>query len=947
MSCDDGRQIMNLFQGQALLFATRRTGMPLRELLDMAGDDRPVDVVLDEAGWSSYTQTRRILETVSGLVGGTTALTQIADDYDGCTGTMAEISESIHRQGSVHAAFEASTGGQSVAVTYVTVLGTRTGACEWVFEIDHAPGFEPYPEHCAVTGEIFRIATRFFGHVDPQVVEETCQARGDDRCRHRLSWAEVDDAEYERILLRQRISGLEQRMALFQETVTGLVQAPDLSTALDEVVRSAARSFCAPGFLLAVEAMPGQRAAVHAYGVEAKEAERLAAAIAAGADTPELITIAAVASSQRHYGHLAAYCPNGVAIGDPEMLKAYARLAATALDSAVALANARREAERSATLLELASSLANIEAIDDLGRRIVEATPTVLGADRASLAVIDHETGVAKFVAGHGYPPELLAKVIGASMELPRQPVMDRVHFISREDFPHDEMSSVLLLDAAAHVVIPLIDNGVTEGWLGATVLDDPERLRLTDELEVQLRGLAAHACTAIRNARLLGAIRHQAMHDALTGLPNRALILDRAEQLLARARRDHTPISALFFDLDGFKAINDTLGHGAGDQLLQAVATRLSATVRESDTLARLGGDEFVVVVDGDAIGAGPEAVAERILEVLRHPFKLDASDEPITITASIGIAASSSDTTASDLLRDADVALYEAKAAGKNQAVVFAPEMQEAVLDRVSLEADLRRAIERSEFFLVYQPILDLRSSRITGVEALIRWQHPTRGVVPPDDFIPMLEQTGLIVSAGRWVLEEACQQLATWHRAGRHLDMSVNVSPRQLETDEFINDVSTVLGMTGLSPASLILEITETTIMSDTDATIARLRKLKGLGVRLAIDDFGTGYSSLAYLRQFPVDALKIDRSFINAIAESPEAGALIHTLVHLGKALGLSTLAEGIEDHEQFTRLQLEECDSGQGFLFSRPLTPDALEPYLAAETDLTKDLASPS
>jgi EAL domain-containing protein (putative c-di-GMP-specific phosphodiesterase class I) len=264
--------------------------------------------------------------------------------------------------------------------------------------------------------------------------------------------------------------------------------------------------------------------------------------------------------------------------------------------------------------------------------------------------------------------------------------------------------------------------------------------------------------------------------------------------------------------------------------------------------------------------------------------------------------------------------------------------------VLDRVSLESDLRRAIKRDEFFLVYQPILDLRSRRITGVEALIRWQHPTRGVVDPDDFVPQLEQSGLIIPVGRWVLDEACRQLATWNRSGRHFDMSVNVTARQLATDDFVGDVSSILGITGISSESLILEITETTIMNDTDATIERLERLKTLGVRLAIDDFGTGYSSLAYLRRFPVDALKIDRTFISAIAESAEAGALIHTLVHLGKALGLSTLAEGIEDHDQFTRLQLEDCDSGQGFLFSQPLTAVALETFLAGSNNSDGNLA---
>jgi diguanylate cyclase (GGDEF)-like protein len=442
--------------------------------------------------------------------------------------------------------------------------------------------------------------------------------------------------------------------------------------------------------------------------------------------------------------------------------------------------------------------------------------------------------------------------------------------------------------------------------------------------------------------------IRHQALHDALTGLPNRALILDRTEQLLGRARRDRTPVAALFLDLDGFKEINDTLGHAAGDQLLRAVASRLSTTIRESDTLARLGGDEFVVLVDGLTIDT-PELVAERLLEVLRPPFVLEGREHtPLTVTASIGIATATERASAGDLLRDADVALYQAKAAGKNRSVVFAPAMQTAVRDRLELEMDLRTAVEGHQFRLAYQPIFDLEDRTVTGVEALLRWEHPTRGTIQPDGFVPLLEDTGLIVQVGRWVLEEACRQAARWHRMGHHLDMSVNVSARQLESDHLVDDVRTALALADLPATALVVEITETAIMRDTEATVARLDALKRLGVRLAIDDFGTGYSSLAYLRQFPVDSLKIDRSFISGLADSPDAGALVHTLVDLGKALGLTTLAEGIEDDEQYARLRSESCDRGQGFLVSKPLTPDDLEAFLvdlaAGVTNITENVS---
>jgi len=435
------------------------------------------------------------------------------------------------------------------------------------------------------------------------------------------------------------------------------------------------------------------------------------------------------------------------------------------------------------------------------------------------------------------------------------------------------------------------------------------------------------------------GQLRHQALHDALTGLPNRVLALDRAEQMLARARRQHVPVAALYVDVDGFKHVNDTFGHAAGDELLRIVATRLAGIVREGDTAARLSGDEFVVLVEGSVLDAGAELVAERLLEVLRQPYEIDVSGglrRQLSITPSIGVA-SGLRGDAVELLRDADLALYEAKAAGRNGYVLFESGMQTAAQDRLTLEMELAEALESKQLFLLYQPTFDLQSESVIGVEALIRWRHPTRAVIPPIEFIPIAEESGLIVSIGRWVLQEACQQAAMWHEQGHRIGMSVNVSGRQLDHDKLIDDVRQALEHSGLDPNALTLEITETTLMRDAAATARRLRELKQLGVRIAIDDFGTGYSSLAYLRQFPVDALKIDRSFIGGIAASREATALIRTLVQLGKTLHIETLAEGIEDQIQLETLQREHCDHGQGFLFSRPLDVSAVEAFLQSSS----------
>jgi diguanylate cyclase (GGDEF)-like protein len=425
------------------------------------------------------------------------------------------------------------------------------------------------------------------------------------------------------------------------------------------------------------------------------------------------------------------------------------------------------------------------------------------------------------------------------------------------------------------------------------------------------------------------GELEYLALHDPLTDLPNRILVLDRAEQILARARRRDVPVTALFVDIDGFKQINDRYGHRAGDEILRHVGARLNAVLRDSDTVGRLGGDEFVMLVDALGLEAAPEMVAERILDVLRQPIELTQGGSVVTLTASIGIA-TGRPASAEALMEDADLALYKAKAIGKNGYVKFESAMQVAAQDRIQLETDLADALEAGQFFLVYQPMVDLLSERIVGVEALLRWRHATSGVISPEVFIPIAEDNGMIIPIGRWVLEQACAQSVAWQQRGYPLNISVNVSARQLERPEFVEEVRHALSGSGIDPATLTLELTETALMRSPDATARLLAELKTLGIRIAVDDFGTGYSSLAYLRQFPVDSLKIDRTFITGLALSSEAHALTHTLIQLGAALGLETLAEGVEHHSQVRELQREGCDLAQGFLFARPLHPNDLE-----------------
>jgi len=445
----------------------------------------------------------------------------------------------------------------------------------------------------------------------------------------------------------------------------------------------------------------------------------------------------------------------------------------------------------------------------------------------------------------------------------------------------------------------------------------EAERRRTDEELSRREEELAFHAT-----------------HDALTGLPNRTLILDRVEQMLARSARSNAPVAALFVDVDNFKTINDTLGHAVGDELLRAVAARLQGVVRHADALGRLGGDEFVVISEELSLAVGPELIAERLLEALKHPFKLGPEEETrLTVTASIGVAAGQR-ACAEELLRDADIAMYRAKWDGKNRYTVFDTDMQDTMQTRMELEMDLREALANEEFHLVYQPTFDLGEMRPHGVEALIRWQHPVRGLVQPDAFIPLLEETGLIVEVGAWVLREACRQGAAWRAAGQRIDVAVNVSGRQLDDDRLIADIEGALAASRLEARALTIEITETTLMRNAEETARRLAQVKDLGVRIAIDDFGTGYSSLAHLQRFPVDALKIDRSFIAGMRENKEGETLIHTLVQLGKALSIETFAEGIEEQRELSILRSESCDSGQGFLFARPLDVEATGAFFA-------------
>jgi diguanylate cyclase (GGDEF)-like protein/PAS domain S-box-containing protein len=433
--------------------------------------------------------------------------------------------------------------------------------------------------------------------------------------------------------------------------------------------------------------------------------------------------------------------------------------------------------------------------------------------------------------------------------------------------------------------------------------------------------------------------LRHLAFHDPLSQLPNRALFLDRLEQALARARRHGRPVAVLFLDLDNFKVINDSLGHQAGDALLIETAQRLQGCLRAGDTVARLGGDEFTILLEEVADQDEAIAVAERIAEVLRAPIQV--AEREVFVSASIGLALSSACGDQPDtLLRNADIALYQAKADGKARWAMFDARLEAQALERLDLETALRQALERNEFRLHYQPIKALADGRIAEVEALVRWERPGEGLVPPARFIPVAEETGLIIPIGQWVLEQACQQARVWQSLSPGdppLVMSVNLSGRQFQHPGLVADIERTVQAAGLDPRTLKLEVTESVAMRDADATIEKLKALKALGIQLAIDDFGTGYSSLTYLKHFPVDTLKIDRSFVDGLGQDPQDTAIVRSVVALAKTLHLQVTGEGIETPDQAAHLRMLGCDRGQGYLFARPMPPDAVSALLTNPT----------
>ena len=609
-----------------------------------------------------------------------------------------------------------------------------------------------------------------------------------------------------------------------------------------------------------------------------------------------------------------------------EALQMLARAVGAAFEAGLLREGAEDEARFRQGLTEMARDLAAAATVNDVLRCFTTHAERLLGAQSASLWRTGPDGEVALL---EDQPAEL-------------KPSATVLRDLVAGEFSEDRARDWTVVSADGTNLAFALEDG-DDRPIVCLVRRAYDTNRFGVQAERRARELSQHTSGALRRAAerevLEEQLRHRAFYDSLTGLPNRALFLDRIAHGVARSDRLGQELAVLFIDLDRFKVINDSLGHSAGDQLLVQVGSRLRGCLRESDTIARLGGDEFTVLLEGRSAVADAMQAAERILAVLRAPFVIDGQEA--YAAASIGISGGTAIRESNrDLLREADIALYRAKAAGRGRYAVFEPRMNHLPVEHLHLESELHRAIERNELRVHYQPIFALTDGRITGVEALVRWEHPEKGLIPPGHFIPLAEDTGLIISIGKWVLEEACNQMHQWQMSipgAMDMFVSVNVSARQLQDHGLLRDVEDALRNSGLNPEHLQLEITESVVMQDPEASVIKLHALKGLGIKLAVDDFGTGYSSLAYLKRFPIDVLKIDRAFVGGLAQGGHDSAIVQTVVSLAKALGLHTTAEGIEERSQWEMLEKLGCDQGQGFLFARPLKPLDVAALLATST----------
>lgn len=798
------------------------------------------------------------------------------------------------------------------------------------------------PFYCGFTTGYYAEVPSVFGMFG-DVVETECQFRGDERCLYRVTWRPdpsrpaVDEAGVQASATHSEV--LVRSIESLRRMASDLVRARDVDEALAQITQQAGTAVQAPRYLLAVQLETDDDIRVHQCGFRQDLAASVAERLLRGEfDAHDGVLVAAVESPRRRYGYLAAFFPQGTAFSDSEsrLFAAYADHATASLELVASLERARRDRDTAQALLELARSLAAVGTIDEMAARLVDVVPTVTGCQVAGVwlwepaaeelrlnAYVDAQTN-----AAYDGPRVLPAAQLPRFAELVSRPRPQVIHADGDSDLLRSSMRGSRL-DWAA--LVPIVARGE---FLGVTVAGFRGHERTDDTLLPRLTGLADHAATALDGARLVERMRYQAMHDPLTGLPNRPLLEDRARAALALSRRTGQCVALLFVDLDRFKNVNDTLGHSAGDELILAAAQRLADVLRESDTLARLGGDEFVVLLPDATSPEHAVAVAQRLLAALTDPIRV-SGDRELFVSCSIGIACAPEHT--SDYLtltQYADAAMYDAKARGGGTYAVYAESLTKLPARALQPARELRRALDHGELRVHYQPQVELGACRVVAVEALLRWEHPERGLLAPAAFLTSAEESGLIVPIDAWVRRTAFQQAREWLDAGYAVRVGVNLSTFDLHDPALPGRLSGELAEAGLPPDLVELEITDRVAMSEqlSPAVLARLAEVGG---RVAIDNFGTGNAGLGRLRRCPVQTLKIDRTFVQDISAATGDVPIVRALVALAHGLDLAVVAEGVETEEQEQVLRALGCDLGQGFRYAAPADAEKVTAYLAA------------
>jgi len=880
------------------------------------------------------------------------ALTEAANDRCGDPGLGRRVGEEYFRlheaDGTVEflRAAATPTAALEVAAAYGTRMSrTRSYECRdpgaTSLVIDSYADEASSRYDCQIACGYWARIPSLFGAVGT-VVEPRCTNRGDDRCEMVVRWdhaAALPQPDQDRS--KARADETIARFEELQSTATEMAKAETVRGVLESIIQRVSTATMAPCFVLTVRRSEDAEPDVLSIGMSDADASRAAAALwGEGAAVPDLgsSAVAEVASDRRHHGYLAAYLPGLAQVTDIDrrLLRAYAGHATAALERVLALEAAQRDHQVATALLRLAQTLAGARSIAEIADQVTAAVVDVVGCDVAGVWLLDDEGSTYRLESVTDTWPHSGPRTMPAPPEDALRAIAeDPTPFVFTRGQISEEVEKLLVdwgVDESC--VAPIVHRGRLHGLLVASA--QGERLA-TDQGQAltRLAAMANHASTAIGNTLLLEQIRHQALHDALTGLPNRVQIEEHARAALGTARRAGTGLALAFVDLDRFKNVNDTLGHAAGDELIRKVAQRLERCVRTTDVVARLGGDEFLVMLPDVVEVADAEAVVEKILEALQAPFTV--SEEQLFISASVGIACSPEHgRDYGTLLSRADAAMYEAKARGRNRYSVHARAVHPRNRSLLKLENELHLAVERGQLRVAYQPQVDLQTEQIVAAEALVRWEHPTMGEVGPPTFLAIAEESGLIVDIDRWVRRTAFSQAKAWVDRGTPIRVAVNLSSRDLQNPCFPDEVAALMGELEV-PAGLVeLEVTDRVVMDDDDLP-RWLEGLRSLGVRLAVDDFGTGNSVLSRLHACPVDVLKIDRSFIDAIAGPDADTRLVHALVSMSHALGMEVVSEGIELESQAETLRSFGCDLGQGFRYHRPMPAEVLGPLLASRS----------